>query len=126
MKTKTRKRITPRRERPRDRYDQEVERLTKYPGEIPRAWLYGWGHSPLFDAIGMERGATVSAPCGCPIEIRRGHSAETKELTDRIGQDDRLPKRVEEISPGHLPIFAAWQRIADKELGRKPPRMLQE
>ncbi len=117
-----------------DRYDQEVAYLTAHPEKIRDAWfmLESWfmlqgdrkRHSPLFDPIGRDR--TVNA-CGCITEIRNcSKVAETYELTELIRSDERLPWNAATIHVRHLPMFAELQRLADKELGREPPPLLEE
>ena len=62
--------------------------------------------------------------CGCLTQVRlRAHDACTKELTNAIVGDVRIPKGDDEITPDHLPIFAGWQRRIDVLLNRTPPAM---
>ena len=97
-----------------DIYQREVDRLTRYPEQIPRSWQRG---EPLFRFVAPD-GATVNAqgePLGCLTMIRQGnYAAWNPTLTRRIRHDRRLPASVGEITPAHLPHMAAYMR----ELGR--------
>ena len=97
-----------------DSYQREVERLTRYPGQIGRSWLRG---EPLFRFVAPVE-ATVTPdgePLGCLTMVRSGrYAAWSPALTRRIRSDVRLPATVDEITPAHLPHMAAWMR----ELGR--------
>lgn len=101
-----------------DRYDDAIEYLNEHPSEIRSAW-----HSPslhqagcLFDYI-VDCAAPVA--CGCLTQIRSGKlPAATPELTVAILADDRIPKDISDVTLDHLPVFAEWQRRADRELDR--------
>lgn len=110
----------------RDRYDQEVERLTKGPQwAIVRAWRYGEAHSPLFDPCGHDRSDNSSY--GCLTEVASTDlRAETEKLTRAIRRDKSIPHWEGLITAAELPTFARWQRRIDKELDRTPPEMLPE
>lgn len=119
--------------RVRDRYDQEVERLSANPDAIEPSWWHSHPshdvtHSPLFDACGYSRsGGKSSQFCGCLTQVKCGmHCAQTSELTDAIRQDGRIPGHSLTIKAKDLPVFAEWQRRIDKELNRTPPPMLPE
>lgn len=111
-----------------DRYDQEVERLTRNPSKIEDSWSMS---EPLFDFCTISRSGTTRPDgrlCGCLTFVRKnstfGGYAWTDELTDAIQNDARLPFNAEDIRPKHLPVFAEWQRRIDRELGRTPPPLL--
>lgn len=69
---------------------------------------------------GPDKPRPDSGPYGCLTMIRSGerHIAETESLTRRIRADERIPDSVEGITRSNLHVFAEWQRILDKELGR--------
>jgi len=46
------------------------------------------------------------------------YHAYTDDLTERIRADERIPDDPDRITVAHLPVFAEWQRILDKELKR--------
>ncbi len=112
--------------RKRDAYDRAVRRLKKEYEEDNEAIYDSWsGVQILFGFVSADRniGWDRGIKCGCLTQIR-GYEfcAETKDLTDAIRADDRLPGDANEIRPHHLPFFAEWQRRIDKTLGRTPPR----
>lgn len=107
-----------------DIYDKAVKFLTEHPEEIYDAWARVEDHVAgcLFGAVDKDplnykpRGA-----CGCLTQVKSGRiRACNSELTNRIRSDDRIPNTGEHITVKHLPIFAEWQRVLDKELGREP------
>lgn len=113
-----------------DRYEQDVEYLTAKPHQIGVAWGNPkpgeMGGSLFRFAVDDGRpGARYigGRRAGCLTMLRCinvSYAAETPELEAAIRADKRLPRRTGEIRPHHLPIFAAWQRRIDRELGRKP------
>lgn len=130
-----------------DAYDQAIERLLEFAEDeyyegnfkaaVSEVWevpeLHRHDGGLLFRVV-SPNGGTLDRredgnDCGCVVEIRNGkllrngHPAYawTDDLTQRIKADDRLPRVSEDIEPEHLPIFAEWQRIIDKELGRPVP-----
>lgn len=109
-----------------DRYDQEVERLTKEPERIFGAWFSA---SPLFGFVTPSRLCDVrddSKSCGClTLVMGEVYVAWTDELTAAIRADERLPKDSSGIGPANLPVFAEWQRKIDAALGRTPPPLLE-
>ena len=132
-----------------DVYDKSIERLMEfaeneyYEGNFKAAVSEAWEvpelnvhHGGLlFRAVSPSGGTLDKRPdgndCGCLVEVRNGALlcngrpayAWTDDLTLRIKADERLPKVAEDIEPEHLPIFAEWQRIIDKELGRTVPSL---
>jgi len=111
MKTKTKAR------RKRDKYDEAVEYLTKYPDSISHAWKSPTGCDAgcLFQFVESRPGL-----CGCLSQIRAGRwDAETPQLTAAIRADGRIPVEPEDITVNHLPVFAEWQRKIDRILKRK-------
>lgn len=115
-----------------DKYDEAIAYLTKHPDAIQDAWQAGDVHEEagcLFVAVAPEHQLyghsvpfTSGGDCGCLTTIRCGDSrfalAWTKELTEAIRADERIPKDPDDITVEHLPIFAEWQRRIDKELNR--------
>lgn len=107
----------------KDKYDEAIEYLTANPRTIPEFW--GRGES-LFQFITRSGAVEVvevggnKNTCGCLTQIRRNKwmPAATESLTARIRADERIPKSPCDITPSNLHVFAEWQRIADKELGR--------
>jgi hypothetical protein len=100
----------------KDKYDEQIERLTKNPARIKDEWSDAIG---IFDYAERSYGPW-SDDCGCLTMIRSGggYRAQTEELTKAIRADKRIPKRDADIKPEHLPVFAEWQRRIDKELNR--------
>ena len=109
-----------------DKYDKAVEYLIgcngNYAYELEEAWKNPQRHKggSLFQFAG--KGAAMSI--GCLTMIRNGApgccvQAGTSALTKAIKEDERLPRRFEDITKDHLPIFAEWQRCLDKELNRE-------
>lgn len=101
-----------------DKYDKAIAYLTENPHQIFESWQ--WGGS-LFLRTGNPRPRTCDSDLvvGCLTQIRAdvGYCTPTPELTKAIRNDDRIPKRPEQITVGNLPLFAEWQRRLDKELG---------
>lgn len=117
----------------KDKYDREIQRLNDQikkpdPGKDPKRWAIhvvglSWCKAePLF-AVATKSGYRDTGDdheCGCLTEIRQSsYGVQGRpDLAARIKADLRLPKSVDRIRPKHLPIFAEWQRILDRELGR--------
>ena len=108
--------------RPRDVYDDEVERLTKHPKEIFKSWAE---MGPLFGFVSPSRQITTdSNGCGvgCLTMVHSGPEvAFDPSLTDEIRRDNRLPKSGGKTTPDHLPVLAEWNRRLDKHFNRQPP-----
>ena len=117
-----------------DIYDEAVAFLTENPDRIYDAW-----NDPciseggiLFSHVRKPGESTEGVGvCGCLTQIARGVSddrwsityvAQTKELTDAIRADIRIPVSPSYIMVDNLQVFAEWQRRIDKELGRETPR----
>lgn len=111
-----------------DKYDFEVERLTKNPILIYEAWNQS---TPLFDIAGnpetMDYDDIYAKPIGCLTQIRSFNPnddetidwvAQTPELTKEIRNDTRIPSNPHFIKVEDLNVFAEWQRKLDKELNR--------
>lgn len=108
--------------RKRDRYDDEVNRLTNNPRLIRESWDYA---EPLFQHVQHVARPRANFVCGCLTQVAsKIFEAATPELTEAIQKDERIPKSVEFITVEHLPLFAEWQRRIDKELKRKAPERL--
>lgn len=100
-----------------DIFEREVARLTAHPRDIPRSWERA---EPLFRYVAPDETATTPSgePCGCLTMIRSGrYSAWCPYLTRRIRADWRLPASVGQITPDHLPLFAAWMRACNRRFG---------
>lgn len=105
-----------------DKYDEEIEFLTKRPHFIVDHWANA---RPLFRIIG-----NTSVNSGCPTMIRKCgmatilHSGNklsafikgklNEEITKGIMMDERLPGDPYGIEVKHLPVFAEWQRKVDE------------
>lgn len=103
-----------------DKYDKAIEYLTQHPGEIDSAWTSPFRHKGgcLF-TLAATKEALNERWFGCLTTIRgHGDTAETRELTEAIQADERIPKFSRDIKIEHLPVFAEWQRRIDKELNR--------
>lgn len=100
----------------KDKYDEAIEYLTKYPEEIAHAWSGGHTAECLFDLAGRSSDGDY----GCLTMIRGCDKweAETPELTQQIRDDHRIPKWGHSITVADLPVFAEWQRRLDRELNR--------
>lgn len=106
-----------------DKYDEAVEYLTQYPEIILGTWKHPHERKGgcLFKWVTPSGHAEEDKDgnlCGCPAMIRGGYVAITKELTNAIRNDTRLPNCGSKVTVEHLPIFAEWQRRIDQELGR--------
>lgn len=109
-----------------DEYDRAIAYLTAHPDEIPDAWFVpepgddsSTAKSHCLFRYASEDG-TGSSRCGCLTQIRLGTKlACTDDLTERIRNDDRLPRSGFEIKVADLSAFAEWQRLLDAELGRR-------
>jgi hypothetical protein len=138
-------------DRPRDRYDQEIERLTmscsdetEFNNRVQDAWsaVYNGGRamarSPLFAYASVDRKARDNPEkkaCGCVTQIRNSYvlgdgeiaySAWTPELTEKIGTDELIPYQPDNITPKDLHHLADVQRVLDRELNREPLPLLPE
>ena len=118
-----------------DAYQQAVEFLTEHPELIIDSWCDPDNPGGVLFQFADPDGRSGAIRrddgrmCGCLTQIRRGSLdtwrsvAWTESLTQIISADKRLPWDENEITSGHLPIFAGWQRRIDHLLGRKPPEM---
>ncbi len=120
-------------ERPRDRYDQEVERLLAEPDfdfAISRAWNFPYEDVPgafLFGYCSKDRkGSSEEGGCGCLTQIAGSMVGPTPTITNAIRSDTRIPDHYRQVTREQVPVFAEWHRRLDAELGRTPPRMLPE
>jgi hypothetical protein len=112
----------------KDKYDQYVERLRSIPDEVfsrriennywnrpydeeeGTLFLYcnSDGDSGFYDVNG------VWEPCGCLTQVKNGsYEAFTKELTDAIRADERIPSDPKDITKENLSVFAEWRRKID-------------
>lgn len=105
-----------------DKYDEAISYLTENPDQIQNSW--NAPHSYFAGCLFMYVSKDTSSydDIGCLTTIRRndgfGRVACTRELTEAIRADERIPKKVNDIKVEHLSVFAEWQRRIDKELGR--------
>lgn len=114
-----------------DAYDHMVAWLTDNPEQIQTAWIRTATHrcGALFKYAVPNQDKATRRPdgvdCGCLTMIRNPSSsfgnAWTDALTIAIRADERLPRRSDDITTDHLPIFAGWQRRIDSVLNRTPP-----
>lgn len=106
-----------------DKYDRAIAYLSEHPEQIVPAWFNPGKHEAgcLFryaTATGFHSGVG-DQEYGCLTLIRYGDAvAETKELTQAIKTDERIPCTFYGITLDTLPVFAEWQRRLDKELNR--------
>ncbi len=110
-----------------DRYDRAIEFLTRNPGDIYRCWSSANSDdekTSLF-LYATENGNNIDDRCGCLTQIRDvsdGYSLSVVydrdtdlaiRLTGEIHNDERIPKKSEDITVDSLPVFAEWQRRLD-------------
>lgn len=111
-----------------DKYAKAIEFLTERPNEIYAAWSSPRNHFAgcLFQ-YASPRGGLSDCPVmlkssGCLTQIRSFNGDRVvhgrTDLTEQILADTRIPKHESKITLDTLPVFAEWQRILDKELGR--------
>lgn len=103
-----------------DKYDEQIAYLTEHPEKIYDSWGSCDG---LFEYASTDRSVRRRPDgkvCGCLTMIRMidHYHAYTDDLTERIRADERIPDDPDRITVAHLPVFAEWQRILDKELKR--------
>jgi hypothetical protein len=104
-----------------DSYDEAIEYLTKNPTQILLAWK-----QPDHEAHCLFLAATRS---GKPERLPNGRMgmgltairacwgiAATEEITTMVREDRRLPDDPAKITLEHLPLFAEYQRLLDKEV----------
>lgn len=104
----------------KDKYDIEIERLSKFPGLISGHWLRG---EPLFQICSTEE-MKRNHNTGCLTMIRRNEAffvlnkdgTKNYELTSAIRSDNRIPEDPNDITIESLSIFAEWQRRLDEEI----------
>lgn len=115
-----------------DIYDKACDFLTRNPQQIQVAWDSPSDHPAgvLFRAA-SPLGESVQRPgdylcCGCLIEIRQEDAvAWTKDLTEAIRADDRIPADYDEIQPEDLKVWAEWNRRIDQILKRDPAEYME-
>lgn len=104
-----------------DKYDIQIEELTRGTHSIVNAWSSGRG---IFKMIGEDH-----KKVGCLTMIRNNeywfveiNGKRDDILTEAIRNDERIPKLTTEIKPSDLQVFAEWQRKVDKimEESKKP------
>lgn len=100
-----------------DNYDEMIDSLTNNPELIGKTWSYGLG---LFQFATRPDSPEPEedGPVGCLTMIKGGHYiAPTKEMTERIRSDERVPSDAILITPESLPVFAEYQREFDELWG---------
>jgi len=118
-------------------YDKQIEFLTKHPNLIRDAWLNTFGLFQFVKPVGelLRSGFALEmrSQCGCLTMIRqdsigvagtrelidRISVAYTKELTEAITADERIPTHQSKIKVSDLPVLKEWQLRIDTELGRE-------
>lgn len=127
-----------------DKYDQAIEFLKANPLRIRNHWLNAINNNDpnysLFDRahrIGMpddylkevralpeHKGKIFTAPdYGCLTQIKSCpgmYVGATKEITDKILADDRIPSSPDDITVDNLEVFAEYQRMVDEEFSNAP------
>ncbi len=105
-----------------DIYDLEIERLTANPELIEYSWKKC---EPLFKVCKHNNThINLRNPAGCLTEIRSKtmafpvgvciHPHIDTKLTEKIMNDERIPRSCKDIKVSDLPVFAEWQRVLDK------------
>lgn len=102
-------------------YDKQIARLTEHPEYIKEEWFSGTGlFAVMAEATDLIYAQNDALTCGCLTQIRClknkvafVNGAVDKDLTRAIKRDKRLPKDVNNIRPGHLPVFKEWQQLMD-------------
>jgi hypothetical protein len=112
----------------KDKYDQYVETLRSIPDKefSLRIDEYYWNHphdveeGSLFlycspgGCSGFYDGNRNYTECGCLTQVKKGtYQAFTKELTDAIRADERIPSDPKDITKENLSVFAEWRRAID-------------
>lgn len=98
-------------------YDEQIAYLTKNPARIENYWCAGIG---LFKIINTTPKFIGNAGCLTTIRAYPGvnkayvNGIVDEQLTQEIADDDRIPKRSEDIKIEHLTIFKEWQERIDK------------
>lgn len=130
---------------PRDYYSKAIRYFREHPDKIFQAWLRpdGYKYGLLFAFLSKGRNVVnefkgdANLVVGCPSLIKaridnctnQTYIATTENLT-KLCQVSDLPinmseldenDEIDEVIP-QLKTFAKIQRIADKEMNRKPPK----
>lgn len=105
----------------RDKYDEAIDILTADPTLIHGAWnVPKYAHGGCLFSYATPSGGHEKVGSGCLTQICYNIDQivdNRPDLTERIRNDTRIPQNFN-ITVGDLPVFAEWQRILDKELGR--------
>lgn len=108
----------------KDKYSKAIRYFRDNPKKIHDIWNepYTHKHGCLF-AYAEQDSTNHDFTYGCLTMIRRQpfryHVERRPDLTKKIAADSHIPKSGYDITVGDLKHFARWQRILDKELGRK-------
>ncbi len=114
-----------------DKYDKAIQFFTKNPDEIQGYWgCPDTSNGCLFKFMSAKSEYKKNDPadeayivngenyyCGCLTQIKGGpdlYAAFDKKLTDQIINDPEIPDRPSAITVESLPVFAKYQRKADK------------
>src|SRR6187402_3166922 len=100
-----------------NRYDKQIEHLTKYPAEIPLHWGQGVGLFKVIGAgLGLHAGCLTTIRDADPLVMDKAYinGVIDEDITNAIKNDERLPKKNLDIKIEHLPIFKEWQEKIDK------------
>lgn len=96
----------------------DLKRLQSNPSDILRSYN---SSTPLFAKMGATSEDRELPLCGTIVQIRGGTDSETMDFEvyingysysnfkSLIKEDERIPKREEEIRLEDLPVFAEWQ-----------------
>jgi hypothetical protein len=105
-----------------DKYDFAIQSLKNNPELIKDAWYNPSSmiEGCLFGFCGPDPNVSFSQECpkayGCLTQIKgKGEEAFSRELTEQIRLDNRIPSCEEDITVDNLYVFAEWQRRLDKE-----------
>lgn len=120
-----------------DKYDRSIEYLKANPSRIRTCWLGGVNHDEIgynlfnrayrngmpndyrdeVQALPEHHGKIFTKPdYGCLTQIKASpnmYMGATKEITEKILADDRIPNSPDGITVDNLEVFAEYQRMVD-------------
>jgi hypothetical protein len=121
-----------------DKYDQAIEYLKNNPYRIKTCWLnaihsddvntslFNWAYREGMSddyreevrALPEHKDKIYCSPdYGCLTQIKASpgsYLGATKEITDKILADDRIPNNPDDITVDNLHVFAEYQRMVDE------------
>ena len=109
----------------KNKYDVAIENLLAakdFREAVNDAWNYPSSEISgcLFSFVSPDGRAGNDYKYGCLTQIKATiRIACTRELTETIRKDERIPDCLSGITPETLPVFKEWQERIDKELGRE-------